>query len=295
MNWLWNGKSNVVFKTKENRKKERLKKSILIFAGFTVAAVVVAVFFFLLSYDFDISNLLNSTGAEIIGEDSSYVVKDVEGEENILFYCTDDDERKVTFLACVNFDMTEKEITVLNIPVYEKLFTLNGKKASASECFEDSGANRLLIAVNSYIGADVKKYIGCREGSVEGIVANFDSIKMKFRDSVSFSRGDDVLNYESGTHTIQDDAVVKILTYKTENEALKTDLLIEMFKKFFNASSLDNRNIIYSNIVSQATTNISIIDFTSYKDYIVVLSSDSVKKTYKTSTDLNDFRVTRED
>ncbi len=292
MNWLWHGSTDVVFKTDTECKKDRLKKSILIFFGSAVFVVLVAVFFLMLSYDFDISNVIGSGGGEIIGENSSFVVKKVKGEENILMYCTDDDEKKVTFLAAVKFDMTEKEIKVLPISVKDKIFTFNTKKVNASKCFSEAGELQLVKSVEIYIGIEFDKYIGCKEGSVEGIIANFLPLQMEFEKDMTFKRDSDTVVFEEGTHELSDDAVVKLLTYSSgegENE-FRGEVLLQMFRQYFNENSVENRNIIYSNIISQTDSDISIVDFTSYKDCIVVLSSDSVKKKYIVCEDISDFK-----
>lgn len=292
MNWIWHGSSDVVFKTDTERKKDKLKKSILIFLGSAVIVVILAAFFLMLSYDFDISNVIGSGGGEVIGENDSFVVKKVEGEENILMYCTDDDEEKVTFLAAVRFDMTEKEIKVLPISVSDKIFTFNAKKVNASKCFSEAGELQLVKSAGEYMGIEFDKYIGCKEGSVEGITANFEPLQMEFERDMTFKRDSDTVVFEEGTHELSDDVVVKLLTYSSgegENE-FRAQLLLQMFKQYFNETSVENRSIIYSNIISQTDSDISVVDFTSYKDYIVVLSSDSVKKKYTVAENPDDFK-----
>ncbi len=292
MNWIWHGSSDVVFKTDTERKKDKLKKSILIFLGSAVIVVILAAFFLMLSYDFDISNVIGSGGGEVIGENDSFVVKKVEGEENILMYCTDDDEEKVIFLAAVRFDMTEKEIKVLPISVSDKIFTFNAKKVNASKCFSEAGELQLVKSAGEYMGIEFDKYIGCKEGSVEGITANFEPLQMEFERDMTFKRDSDTVVFEEGTHELSDDVVVKLLTYSSgegENE-FRAQLLLQMFKQYFNETSVENRSIIYSNIISQTDSDISVVDFTSYKDYIVVLSSDSVKKKYTVAENPDDFK-----
>lgn len=292
MNWLWHGSGDVVFKTDSEHKKDKLKKSILMFLGMGVLVVLLAVFFLMLSYDFDLTNVIGSEGGEIIGEESKFVVKKVSGEENILMYCTDDDEENVTFLCAVRFDMDEKEIKVLPLPVNEKIYNYNTKKVTASVCYREAGALQLVKSVNEYVGFEFDKYIGCKEGSVEGITANFETLKIDFEKNMSFKRDADTVTFEEGTHELTDDVIVKLLTYSSgENlDDFRGELLLQMFRQYFNESSVENRNIIYSNIISQTDSNISIVDFTDYKDYIVVLSSDSVKKKYTVAEGLEDFK-----
>ncbi len=292
MNWLWHGSSDVVFKTDTEHKRDKLKKSIFIFLGSAVVVVLLAVFFLMLSYDFDISNVIGSGGGEVIGENSSYVVKKVKGEENILMYCTDDDEKKVTFLAAVKFDMTKKEIKVLPVSVNDKLFIFNDKKVNASKCFSSAGELQLVKSVGEYMGLEFDKYIGCKEGGVEAITANFEPLKMEFERDMTFKRDSDTIVFEEGTHELSDDAVVKLLTYSSgaDEDEFRAELLLTMFRQYFNETTVENRNIIYSNIISQTDSDISIVDFTSYKDYIVVLSSDSVKKKYVACEGIQDFK-----
>ncbi len=291
MNWLWHGNGDVVFKTDSERKKDKLKKSILIFLGVGVVVILLAAFFLMLSYDFDMTNVIGSGGGEIIGEDSSYVVKKVSGEEKILMYCTDDDEKKVTFLCAVRFNMDKKEIKVLPLPVNEKVFSYNTKKVSASVCYREAGVLQLVKSVNQYVGFEFDKYIGCKEGSVEGITANFEPLQIEFEKNMSFKRDADVVTFEEGTHELTDDVIVKLLTYSSgENlDEFRGEVLLQMFRQYFNETSIENRNIIYSNIISQTDSNISVVDFTDYKDYIVVLSSDSVRKKYTVAESLKDF------
>ena len=132
-----------------------------------------------------------------------------------------------------------------------------------------------------------------KEGSVEGITANFPHLSIDFPKNMSFKRDGDTVTFEEGTHEISDDAVVKLLTYSSSVANLdefRGEVLLQMFRQYFNENSLENRNIIYSNIISQTDSNVSVVDLAEYKDYIVVLSSDSVKKKYKVAENLEDFR-----
>lgn len=292
MNWLWHGSGSVVFKTDSEHKKDKLKKSILLFLGTGVVVVLIAAFFLMLSYDFDITNVIGSDMGEVMGEENKYVVKKVSGEENILMYCTDDDEKNVTFMCAVKFDMSKKEIKVLPLTVSEKVYPYNTKKTTASACYRGAGVLQLVKSAESYTGIDFDKYIGCKEGSVEGITANFTPLEIEFEKNMSFSRDGDTVTFEEGMHKIPDDAVVKLLAYSSSGENLdkfRGEILLEMFRQYFNESSLENRNIIYSNIISQTDSDISVVDFAEYKDYIVVLASDSVKKKYIVSEGLADF------
>lgn len=292
MNWLWQGNKDVVFKTKTERRKGRFKKSIFTFLGSAVVIVFIAVFFFMLSYDFDISNVIAPQGTIIADGEKSYVIKRVKGEKNILMYCTDDDEKNVTFMCAVNFDMSKKDIKVYSIPLKEKNFTLNSKKVTPSVCFREAGALQLVISAEEYMGVEFDKYIGCKQGSIEGITANFPPLNIKFSKDMSFTNGADTVMFEKGTQEIFDDNIMKLLTYSTDKNAdeFRTNLVIEMLKQYFNETSLENRDIIYANIISQTDSDISVVDFTSYKDYIVVLSSDKVKKDYIVAESVEDFK-----
>ncbi len=292
MNWLWNGSSDVVFKTKYENKKDKLKKSILVFLGLAVIIMLLAVFFFMLSYDFDIDNVIGGTGGAVAGSDNGYVVKNVSGEENILMYCTDDDEEKVLFMCAVNFNMSDKKIKVFVIPHNEKAFNCNSEKTTATACYNEGGALQLVKAAGEYAGVEFGKYIGCKQGSVEGITANFDALEFEFNKDMTFKNGADTVTFEEGKHTLSDDVIVKLLTYSSKQSYpdFKAELVVEMLRLYFNETSLENRNIIYSNIISQADSNISIVDFMSYKDCIVVLSSPKVRKSYIICENVEDFK-----
>ncbi len=293
MNWLWSGSGDVVFKTESEHKKDKLKKSILLFLGTGVIVVFIAACFLMLSYDFDMTNVIGSGENEVIGEENEYVVKKVSGEENIFMYCTDDDEEKVTFMCAVRFDMGRKEIKVLPLSVSDKVYNYNAKKTTASACYKGAGVLQLVKSVEEYTGIDFDKYVGCKEGSVEGITANFPHLSIDFPKNMSFKRDGDTVTFEEGAHEIPDDAVVKLLTYSSSFANLdefRGEVLLEMFRQYFNETSLENRNIIYSNIISQTDSNVSVVDLAEYKDYIVVLSSDSVKKKYVVADNLEDFR-----
>lgn len=292
MNWLWQGNSDVVFRTDDERKKNRLRKNILIFLGSAVVVVLLAAFFLLLSYDFDLENAIGSADSVVEGEENKYVVKNVSGEENILMYCTDDDEKIVKFICAVKFDMDRKEITVLPVSTTEKIFTYNLKNVNASECYKKGGILQLVQSASDYVGVEFSKYIGCKEGSIEGIVANFDELEITFEKDMVFRKDADTVTFPKGKHTISDDVVMKLLTYPASEDlqTFRAELVLEMFKQYFNESSLENRNMIYSDIINQTDSNISVVDFTSYKDHIVVLSSDKVRKKYAVASSAQNFR-----
>ena len=125
MNWLWQGNSDVVFKTAVQRKRGRRKKYALMFIGSAVVVVLLALFFFLLSFDFDIDNMINKSGGTVIVEEQEYVIRDVQGQQNFLIFCTDDNNEKITFLCAVRFNMESKHIKVINLSTTYKIFMLD--------------------------------------------------------------------------------------------------------------------------------------------------------------------------
>lgn len=292
MNWLWHGNSEVVFKTSDERKKSKLKRSILIFLGSAVVVVLLAAFFLLLSYDFDLKNVIGNTGTVVEGEENKYTIKNVSGEENILMYCTDDDETVVKFICAVKFNMNKKEISVFPISSTDKIFKYNNTDVNASECYKKAGILQLVQSAGQYMGVEFGKYIGCKEGSIEGITANFDELEVTFEDDMTFKMDADSISFKKGKSVVTDDVIVKLLTYPAgeETDKFRANLLLQMFRQYFNESSLENRNMIYSDIINQTDSNISVVDFASYKDVIVVLSSEKVRKKYTVASSVQDFR-----
>lgn len=292
MNWLWQGNNDVVFKTAVERKHGRRKKYILMFIGAGVLVVLLALFFFLLSFDFDIDNMINKSGGTVIVEEQEYAIKEVTGRQNFLMFCTDDNDENVTFLCAVNFNMGSKEIKVFPVSVTDKIFKLNSQQADATACYKYAGTSQLVRSAEEYFGVTFHKYIGCKEGSIEGIVANFPQFKLNLISDVTLQKGGDSLTLKAGDNLIKDDAVYKLLTYNASSGGVfnKGLVITAMLRQFFNESLIGERDDIYSNVVTQVNTNVSVVDFASYKDYIVVLSSNDVEKSIAVASSLNDFK-----
>ncbi len=293
MNWLWQGNNDVVFKTAVERKRGIRKKYALIFIGSAVLVVLLALFFFLLSFDFDIDNMINKSGGTVVVEEQEYVIKEVKGQQNFLMFCTDDNNQKVTFLCAVRFNMDDNQIKILPISTTDKIFKLNSQKTDATACYKYAGTSQLVSSAEEYFGITFDKYIGCKEGSVEGIVANFPEFRIDFINDVSLTNGGETISFKAGENVIKDDQVYKLLTYKftgSRADYVKGFVVSEMFKQFFNESLIGERDEIYSNIISQVNSDISVVDFASYKDAIVVLSSSSVKKDYVVASSVSEFK-----
>ena len=292
MNWLWQGNNDVVFKTAVERKRGRRKKYALMFIGSGVLVVLLALFFFLLSFDFDIENMINRSGGTVIVEEQEYAIKEVSGEQNFLMFCTDDNDENVTFVCGIKFDMGSKEIKILPVSASDKIFNLNSQKVNATACYKYAGTPQLVSSAEEYFGVTFDKYIGCKEGSIEGVVANFPQLKVNFLNDVTLQKGGDTLSFKAGEHVIEDDEVYKLLTYtySSRDEFSKGLVVSEMMKQFFSENLIGERDNIYSNVVSQVNTNVSVVDFASYKDYIVVLSSNSVEKDFTIASSVNEFK-----
>lgn len=293
MNWLWHGDADVVFRTSGERKKFRRKKTALIFIISGIAVILLTLFFLFLSVGFDPERIIRDNGGITISEEDSgaLVPKEVSGQKNILMFCTDDNNEEITFLCAVRFNMDVKQIKVFPISVTEKIFSLNSGEANATACYKHAGALQLVEAVEKYTDVEFDKYIGCKEGSIEGIVANFDELKFNFPDDITFTKDGDSITFPSGSQTISDDVIYKILTYSAEGNvtSLRATLVITMFTQYFNEASIENRDDIYSNIISQVYSDISFIDFVSYKEHLVVLASDTVEKQYSAVSTVEEF------
>ncbi len=292
MNWLWQGKNDVVFKTSERKHREKIRKNIIVFTCSAVVLILFAIFVIMWSYDFKISNAISDSGGKIEENvDETDDLPIVSGSAKFMFFISDDIKENLLSLSVVNVDLDKNKITVMSIPVNEKIFVRNEKEISPSKCYVNYGAEELRSELEVCLGTEIQKYYGCLEGNFESIVANFNEFEYTFKRNYTLKHNEDTFNISKGNKKYTDSELLKILTYKgfDNEEKIKGEVFSSMLKQYLNENTSANSSVIFTNLIGVGESDISVVDFADEKSAIIYLSSNKVKKTFNVVTDLDYF------
>ncbi|MPM52880.1 hypothetical protein SDC9_99644 [bioreactor metagenome] len=271
--------TKVIFHTSKQMEKSKKRKNILFFS---VAALVLCCFAFLLilsQYDYNLSALKNSQEAvEVANVERTPIA---EGHLNMLLYGLNDDKTDVLFTVFVHINMDGNKIVVYPYSPAQKNFVSYGKKCTAIDCYKSGGGNMLANGGNAILGMPVDKYIGATQNNILNALSNFDNITVDIEKTVTLTRKNEKITFESGTRFLTSEDAMKYLTYsgwenQTDKLNAQATIIMAMFKQYINTSSIENRMSLFSNFINLIETNISIVDFKSYTNALKIIADENI-------------------
>lgn len=253
--------------------EQKILWSVLAFIIFFTAVFLLV---FGIKYNFSAKEFFAPDNMKTEQADVADQLPAVSGKTNFLFVLSNKNTNEMLF--CTIFQADMDTVSYKSCALSASTNTESGK---LSEIYKFSGAAGVVNAVNKLIGIDIDYYI---DESFEDYKKMFDymgtinytvleDVKYKDTDRYGFN-----IKVKAGNQKLAGDNAEKLLRYyigKEKNFTAANDLILAAVSQHMNETNFENRESLFSKMISLSKTNITVKDFTDNLDNLKVLSANT--------------------
>ena len=253
-------KSKLNFASERQTRAKRLRAFVISFVAFILVFGTVSILVFMKSLDFNLDNLIRQP------EDSTEQSTDTTQAPTIaaapvnattLFVCYGDDDVILQLsLVCTNAE--ENSIMVATLDPFTSV-TVNSTGNTFQGCFQTTGINGLLQAVETNTQLKIDRYIKQSESNLKKVITKVGDITVDIPQAISYRGTDFSLFLESGQQKLTGDLFIKYLQYAgTEEQANAVCALLRQTLQSFTEENLDT---MFNYIFNLSESNFSVMDY----------------------------------
>jgi anionic cell wall polymer biosynthesis LytR-Cps2A-Psr (LCP) family protein len=264
-----------------NKEKQQRRKTVITFviAFLSFAVVLAAVSFLILlkSVDFKLSNLVDrkaTTTTETQAPESETEPAEYSGNANILAVVSESGG-KLDFFGVINFNMDEKQISVLTLDNNQPV-SFDGKSGTYASVYSSGGAMGLQRAVEAVTGIKTDRYFDITESNFKKVFSYFGNATVNADEKITYKGDGFVLNLEQGEQSVTSDMLLSY--YKYLDSDGRSALTAEVFDYYMNSGRLSAAQQTFESVINSFSTNISMKDFTSVAATADAFIADSMRK-----------------
>ncbi len=279
---------NHKFKTSKEDKKGDLLRFVLAFIAFAIVFGSVSLVVILKNNDVSLRDIFakETTTQSVEGETELPSGLDVQisGQQNFLFYCTNEEKTEFYFLEVVTADMDNQTFKVY--PINPDGKDSNGQKYI--DILAKNGYQSLLDAVSEKTGMTIEKYAGSNVNTFALAINYMDGLEYDVPERIEYRTDDYTLILAKGKQTIKGETLIKFYRYcKTlGTDGLRQQGLItcKMLDYFISEDNTVKGTAIFKKLLSKINSDSNI-------SYVDAVSSMPVLQALSTSEDRTDSMV----
>lgn len=268
----------------------------------TALGVVLIAFFVLMGFDF-------TGGARLQQEMENKALAPTDGGViNVLLMCTDNDGLRTDAMVLASYNTEKNTVNMLSVPRDLRMYVGNRyQKINAAHAFYSNGSIAGAVgtceAVARLTGVPINYYIDFSFSTIAKVMDRIGPVTFTipdlYGDGVGMLYDDPTqnlhINLPPGTYPLNGEQIVHLLRYRQNNEdpvtgirkgyingdedriKLQQDFLKTMVDQKLNLSIIQKIPSIFSEVMNDIDTNLSIKDVIKYSKFLVNFSSTGVR------------------
>ena len=256
-------------------KSDMEQKILLVLLAFTVAFT--GVFFLIvgIKYDFSVKKFFapdNLVESEKTQED---ILPNVSGKTNFLFTVTNPDTQELYFCSLIQTDMDSLGYKVCTLDAKTQV---QGK--NFSQIYKEGGAGNVMNAAKTLFGIKIDYYIDETLNDYGNMFDEMGSINyvvlsdIRYKDTSVYGFN---IKLKEGSQTVDGSLVSKLIRYYLEikNYNVANEIILTSLSQQINSENYEKREKLFSALIKNSKTNITINDYNNSEDDLKVLSSET--------------------
>lgn len=268
----------------------------------TALGVVLLVFFVVMGFDF-------TGGARLQAEKNNGAFSPADGGViNVLVMCTDEDGLRTDAMMLASYNTEENTINLLSVPRDLRMYVGNRyQKVNAAHAFytngQIGGATAACEAVSRLTGVPINYYIDFSFATVERVMDQLGTVTFTipdlYGDGVGMVYDDPAqdlhINLPPGTYPLNGKQIVHLLRYRKGNPdpvtgirntyihgdedriKVQQDFIKTLVDQKLNLSLIQKLPSIFSDVMNEIDTNLSIKDVIKYSKYLTTFTSAGIR------------------
>ncbi len=284
-------KNNTVFNSRKIKFDSENKKINIIFAAAVVLILVISCVVILAKNDF---NLKAAVGGDI--EASSETTEEVstanlsKSDKYYLLWCADQENKELKFLWIARVTTPKVQLKVY-APSTDDMLEYEGQYYTIGNLYSIYGEKIFTETLENYYDINFSAYIGSSPEMFKQMINYFGGITVDLEEQIEY-KGNFNLILMKGSNTLKGELAYKYLIYTGfgANTELsdRSEAFILLIEKVFTQNYSQKADTIFSRIVNNMTTNITVMQYSENTDLLNYLFDNgfSSAKAYDNITDL---------
>lgn len=274
---------------KNNAKNKKKRKLIFVCAFLCFTLILGSVSFLLLwkSLDYDFNNFFHKSDETTDAVQTTAPPTSrasYSGNYRFLLAVTSDDLAQLRFVNLVDIDLSEKTIKIIPVDLNLKN---SETKESCSSVFKNKGIKELGAFIGAYYGTDVSRYISVTDTGYKSIFRILGNITVNISEDIEYDTPDMFLEMFKGQNELTPEKTYKYMKYICETKKgyecseLNARIIEAAFVAFYTSDNFVDGDSLFSQLINQTQTDISIVDYTNAKDEMQSLLPQTSKDKLK--------------
>lgn len=284
-------KNNTVFNSRKIKFDSENKKINIIFAAAVILILVISCVAILAKNDF---NLKAAVGGDI--EVSSETTEEAstanlsKSDKYYLLWCADQENKELKFLWIARVTTPKVQLKVY-APSTDDMVEYEGQYYTIGNLYSIYGEKIFTETLENYYDINFSAYIGSSPEMFKQMINYFGGITVDLEEQIEY-KGNFNLILMKGSNTLKGELAYKYLIYTgfgTNTELSdRSEAFILLIEKVFTQNYSQKADTIFSRIVNNMTTNITVMQYSENTDLLNYLFDNgfSSAKAYDNITDL---------
>lgn len=276
-------KKNLVFETQKRSDRGNTRKFWAVLITGVLVVLVASTVMILKSSNFDIDSAFGfEKETETMQEVTETQAVTVESERTFLLWCAASGRKNMRFLSLVKVKLPECRVSVFTVDPKAALAATETGTESPESIYLKSGDSALVSAIENAYGIEIDRYVGATETEFKSFINYFGGVEVNVPEQVNYRNSEMSLVLIKGDQNLKGDTFFKYMLYldTLANGGRRQSVAIsQLLESIFRPENLNKRNRIFKQITNDMSTDISIVDFSSEEDAIVMLMQNGIAET----------------
>ena len=197
----------------------------------------------------------------------------------ILILIPESDRSKIYYMGILEINSKSNKIKLEPI---DKGSLIPSENMTFAEYYEEKGLVTTASQIASVKKIKIDRYIAVHSGNIGSFCKNTGFLQKDFPKEIDYQGKDFRLQIKKGKNKISGNEMLKLLRYYEVSDSStymnsQSKVIAEYLTQAFNKKNLEMGDDFFNSLVNLTDTNISVVDYTKYKNYLIELNEKNVE------------------
>ena len=256
--------------------KSDLEQKILFAAlAFIVGFTIVFVFIFGIKYNFSPKSFFKPDNLEIVQEDNSKNLPAVSGKNNFLYVMKNENTEDIYICSLIQVDLDNLAYKICTLDAETEI---DGNKIS--DIYKKGNAGNVLNAVSGLFGVEIDYFIDQSTKEYKSIFDYLGSVNYTVAENIQYKDNSYYgfnIKLSEGSQKLDGEMAAKLMRYYMVQKRydLVSEVMLTSLLQQINTENYDKKERIFSRLIDNSLTNLTIKDYNNADDELLVLSDET--------------------
>lgn len=197
----------------------------------------------------------------------------------ILVLIPESDRSKIYYIGILEINSKTNRITLVPI---DKGSLIPSENMTFEEYYEEKGLVTTASQIASVKNIKIDRYIAVHSGNIGAFCKNTGFLQKDFQKEIDYQGKDFRLQINKGKNKISGNEMLKLLRYYEVSDSstymsYQSKVIAEYLTQAFDKENLEKGEDFFNSLVNLTDTNISVVDYTKYRGYLIELNEKKVE------------------